>query len=59
MRTQGSQFNRKDTSKFKRIELPMQSPAEVRAVVYAAETRRDIEFENELRALAEFDDKNK
>lgn len=55
---QGPQFNKRDTSKFRRIELPTQSPAEVRAVVEAAETRRDIEFENELRALAEFDQRH-
>lgn len=59
MPAQGPQFNKRDTSKFKRIELPMQSPAEVRAIVDAADIRRDIEFENELRALAEFDDKVK
>lgn len=59
MPQQGPQFNKRDTSKFKRIELPMQSPAEVRAIVDAAEIRRDIEFENELRALAESEDKNK
>lgn len=59
MPAQGPQFNKRDTSKFRRIELPMQSPAEVRAIVDAADIRRDIEFENELRALAEFDDKVK
>jgi hypothetical protein len=56
---QGPQFNKRDTSKFKRIELPMQSPAEVRSIVEAAEIRRDIEFENELRALSDFDTKAK
>ncbi len=56
---QGPQFGKRDTSKFRRIEIPTQSPAEVRAIVEAAEIRRDIEFENELRALAEFDDKSK
>lgn len=56
---QGPQFNKRDTSKFRRIELPMQSPAEVRAIVEAADIRRDIEFENELRALAEYDGKDK
>lgn len=58
MPQQGPQFTR-DTSKFKRIELPTQSPAEVRAIVDAAEIRRDIEFENELRALAEFESKHR
>jgi hypothetical protein len=56
---QGPQFNKRDTSQFKRIQLPTQTPAEVRAVVEAAEIRRDIEFENELRALTDFEQKNK